>query len=74
MPRKIRELERDLQKAGFEKRPGKGSHRQWEHPLMPDRPVSMSGNAGSDAHRYQERQVRDALAELSKRREDKDVR
>ncbi len=41
---------------------------------MPDRPVSMSGNAGSDAHRYQERQVRDALAELSKRREDKDVR
>ncbi len=40
---------------------------------MPDRPVTMSGNAGSDAHRYQERQVQDALAELSRRKEDNNV-
>ncbi len=67
MPRKIRELERDLQRTGFVRKPGKGSHRQWEHPLMPDRPVTISGNAGADAHHYQERQVRDALADLERR-------
>ena len=67
MPRKVRDLERDLQRAGFRRRPGKGSHRQWEHPAMPDLPVTISGNAGADAQRYQEKQVREALAELHKR-------
>lgn len=53
MPRKIRELERELRRAGFRMRPGRGRRRQWEHPLMPDRPVTMSGGPGDDAHRYQ---------------------
>ncbi len=69
MPRKIRELERDLQRAGFARRPGKGGHRQWEHHLMPDRPVTMSGSPGADARRYQEAQVREALAEIERRRD-----
>jgi len=34
MPRKIRELVRDLVKAGFEERSGKGSHRNYSHPLV----------------------------------------
>ncbi len=67
MPRKIRDLERDLQRAGFRQRRGKGSHRQWEHPAMPDLPVTISGHAGADAQRYQEKQVREVLAELRKR-------
>jgi len=67
MPRKIRDLERDLQRAGFDRRSGKGSHRQWEHFLMPDRPVTMSGSPGADARRYQETQVRKTLAELERR-------
>lgn len=32
-PRKIRELIRDLEKAGFVNRGGKGSHRNYEHPI-----------------------------------------
>ena len=67
MPREIGELEQDLRRAGFERRPGKGSHRQWEHSLMPDRPVTVSGNQGADAQRYQEKHVRDALSELEGR-------
>ncbi len=67
MPRKVRDLERDLRHAGFLRRRGKGSHRQWEHHQMRDRPVTISGSAGTDAHHYQERQVRDALAELERR-------
>ncbi|MCY4499143.1 MAG: type II toxin-antitoxin system HicA family toxin, partial [Rhodospirillaceae bacterium] len=32
MPPKIRELMRELSAAGFEKRGGKGSHRNFRHP------------------------------------------
>ncbi len=32
MPRKLRELEADLARAGFIKKPAKGSHRKWIHP------------------------------------------
>jgi predicted RNA binding protein YcfA (HicA-like mRNA interferase family) len=32
MPTKIRELIRDLKRAGFTNRGGKGSHRNFEHP------------------------------------------
>ena len=34
---------------------------------MPDRPVTLSGSTGADAQRYQEKQVRDALAALERR-------
>ena len=64
MPRKIRELKAALKQAGFDMRPGKGSHTVWRHPLLPGDKVTISGNDGNDAQRYQEREVRETLAKL----------
>ncbi len=47
MPRKLRELIRDLEVAGFVNRGGKGSHRNFVHPNV-KKPVVLSGNTGSD--------------------------
>ena len=63
MPRKIRELIRDLERAGFVNRGDKGSHRNFEHPGV-QKPVVISGKLGSDAKHYQEKAVRLALEEL----------
>ena len=60
MPRKVRQLIADLEKAGFVNRGGKGSHRNFTHP--PGLRVTLSGGAGDDAKHYQERDVRRALA------------
>jgi predicted RNA binding protein YcfA (HicA-like mRNA interferase family) len=65
MPRKIRELIRDLEGAGFVNRGGKGDHRNFVHPNVA-KPVTISGKAGDDAKHYQERAVR-AATEESKR-------
>ena len=59
MPRKIRELESDLRRAGFVWRSGKGSHRNYVHPSGIALPVS--GQPGADAKRYQEREVAEAI-------------
>jgi predicted RNA binding protein YcfA (HicA-like mRNA interferase family) len=61
MPRKIRELIRDLEHAGFINRGGKGSHRNFEHPNGVR--VTISGNSGDDAKRYQEREVKRKIEE-----------
>jgi predicted RNA binding protein YcfA (HicA-like mRNA interferase family) len=61
MPTKIRELIRDLGKAGFVNRGGKGSHRNFEHPCGIR--VTLSGKAGSDAKPYQEREVKTVIKE-----------
>jgi predicted RNA binding protein YcfA (HicA-like mRNA interferase family) len=63
MPPKIRELVERLERAGFENRGGKGSHRNFVHPLC-SRPVTLSGKLGEDAKRYQERAVARALQEV----------
>ena len=63
MPRKIRQLIRDLEKAGFVLRSGKGSHRKFYHPKLPA-PVIISGQLGDDAKPYQERDVKDALRSI----------
>ena len=42
MPRKIRELIRDLEEAGFTNRGGQGSHRNFVHPRV-SKPVTVSG-------------------------------
>jgi predicted RNA binding protein YcfA (HicA-like mRNA interferase family) len=65
MPRKIRELIRDLEHAGFRDRGGKGSHRNFVHPKV-SKPVGISGNPGDDAKQYQERAVRRAIEEAMK--------
>jgi predicted RNA binding protein YcfA (HicA-like mRNA interferase family) len=62
MPRKIRELISDLRAAGFSDRGGKGSHRNFVHPKVA-RPVTVSGNPGDDAKKYQERAVQRAIEE-----------
>ncbi|HEX9989160.1 MAG TPA: type II toxin-antitoxin system HicA family toxin [Chloroflexia bacterium] len=64
MPRKVRQLKADLHKAGFVWRPGNGSHTVWTHWLLPDEQVTISGNDGDDAQRYQEGRVRKALKKL----------
>jgi len=59
MPRKLRQLIADLEKAGFVNRGGKGSHRNFTHPKGVR--VTLSGNPGEDVKHYQERDVRRAL-------------
>ena len=59
MPRMVRRLIADLEKAGFVNRGGKGSHRNFTHPK--GMRVTLSGNPGDDAKHYQEREVRRAL-------------
>jgi predicted RNA binding protein YcfA (HicA-like mRNA interferase family) len=48
MPRKIRELIRDLERAGFTDRGGKGNHRNFVHPKVA-RALTLAGNPGDDA-------------------------
>jgi len=47
MPRKVRQLIADLEKAGFVNRGGKGSHRNFTHPK--GLRVLINGGAGDDA-------------------------
>lgn len=62
MPRKIRDLLRDLEQAGFTDRGGKGSHRNFAHPNV-YKSVTISGRSGDDAKQYQEKLVRLAIEE-----------
>jgi predicted RNA binding protein YcfA (HicA-like mRNA interferase family) len=61
MPRKVRDLIRELLEAGFHEIPGgKGSHRKFTHVRYPGA-VTVSGRAGDDVHHYQEKQVKRAI-------------
>ena len=61
MPRKVRELIRDLKKVGFyEISGGKGSHRKFTH-VDYNGAVTVSGKLGSDVKTYQEKQIRQAI-------------
>ena len=62
MPPKVRDLIRELTQAGFLDRGGRGSHRNFVHPRV-RKPVTLSGQPGEDALRYQERAVRLAIEE-----------
>jgi len=64
MPKKIRELIRNLRKAGFVDRGGKGSHRNFTHSCGAK--ITLSGSASHDAKRYQEVDVEKALREVVK--------
>jgi predicted RNA binding protein YcfA (HicA-like mRNA interferase family) len=68
MPPKVRQLKAALSKAGFQWRPGKGSHTVWEHPQLSELKVTLSGQDGDDAPHYQIKQVQDALRKLEERR------
>jgi predicted RNA binding protein YcfA (HicA-like mRNA interferase family) len=60
MPRKIQELIRDLERAGFVNRGAKGDHRNFVHPKVP-KPITISGKPGDDVRDYQEKAVRLAI-------------
>jgi predicted RNA binding protein YcfA (HicA-like mRNA interferase family) len=59
MPRKVRELIGDLERAGFVNRGGKGSHRNFMHPRGIR--ITISGKPGDDAKHYQERDLAKAV-------------
>ena len=65
MPRKVRDLIKDLLGAGFREMAGggKGSHRKFIH-LRYHGAVTISGKAGDDAHHYQEKQIKRAIEEV----------
>jgi predicted RNA binding protein YcfA (HicA-like mRNA interferase family) len=67
MPRKIRQLITELQRAEFHFVPGRGSHRKYLHSsgLL----VVLSGHSGDDAKPYQEKEVRLKIAEASRHHE-----
>jgi predicted RNA binding protein YcfA (HicA-like mRNA interferase family) len=58
MPRKIRDLIRELERAGYINRGGKGSHRNYQKGGIT---VVISGQPGDDAKSYQERDVNRAI-------------
>lgn len=60
VPRKIRDLIKELEKEGFVNKGGKGSHRVFKKKGFPS--VTISGKAGSDALAYQEKIVKKALS------------
>ena len=68
MPKKIRELKKMLSKAGFQEIPGKGSHTNWIHPLYLGK-VTLSGQNSKDAKKYQEKEVKQAIQEVGRKRE-----
>jgi predicted RNA binding protein YcfA (HicA-like mRNA interferase family) len=68
MPKKIGELKKILEKAGFQKLPGKGSHTNWIHPLYSGK-VTISGKDGNDAKPYQEKEVKQAIQEVKIKQE-----
>ncbi len=65
MPRKIRELIKELEKSGFVNRGGKGSHKSYVHPKV-TKPITISGKPGDDARDYQEKAVKIAIKESKK--------
>jgi len=60
MPRKIRALIKDLEKAGWVLHHFTGSHRIFKHPKLSGH-VSLSGKKGDDAQCYQEKLVKEAV-------------
>ena len=62
MPRKIRQLIKDLEDAGFINRGGKGSHRNYLHEKGVA--LTIAGKLGNDAKPYQEKLVRQKIEEV----------
>ena len=66
MPKKNREIKATLCREGFCYRPGKGSHTNWYHPLLPAVRITTSGKDGGDADPRLVEQVEDAIEQLDK--------
>ncbi len=65
VPRKIRELIKELQSAGFKQvsGAGKGSHRKFIHEHYAGA-VTVSGAEGADAKVYQEKQIKKVIEKV----------
>ena len=63
MPKKVGSLIQLLKKVGFSDRGGKGSHRNFKHPSGAK--ITISGNPGHDAKKYQERDVAKVIREVT---------
>ena len=61
MPKKIRDLLKELRNAGFELDRQKGSHRQFKHPNLAG-VITLAGAESDDAKTYQERQIAEIIA------------
>jgi len=61
MPKKIRELIKMLEMAGFSDRGGKGSHRNFMH--ASGVVLTLSGHSGDDAKPYQVQLVKTKIEE-----------
>ena len=64
MPPKIRDLMKRLELAGFINRGGKGSHKNFKHPLGIR--ITISGKLGMDAGQYQILDVKKAILRAKK--------
>jgi len=62
MLRKIRELIKELEDAGFVNRGGKGSHRNFLHEKGVA--ITLSGKLGDDAKPYQEKLISQKIEEV----------
>ncbi|MCF7810233.1 type II toxin-antitoxin system HicA family toxin [bacterium] len=65
MPRKLKELIKELETVGFTNRGGKGNHRNFVHPNV-TKPITISGKISDDAKHYQEKAVQLAIKEALK--------
>ena len=70
MPKKNREIKATLRREGFCYRPGKGSHSNWYHPLLPAVRITTSGKDGGDADPGLVKEVDDAIEKLNKIRDE----
>jgi predicted RNA binding protein YcfA (HicA-like mRNA interferase family) len=66
MPRKIRALIKDLEKAGWMLDHFTGSHRIFKHPNVSGH-VSLAGKKGDDAQGYQEKLVKESIYHASRK-------
>jgi predicted RNA binding protein YcfA (HicA-like mRNA interferase family) len=64
MSKKIRQLIKELEQAGFINRGGKGSHRNFIHPKGVV--LTISGKLGDDVKTYQEKEVIKKIKESQK--------
>ena len=64
MLRKIRQLIKELEQAGFINRGGKGNHRNFIHPKGVV--ITVSGKPGDDVKHYQEKEVMNKIKESQK--------
>jgi hypothetical protein len=69
MPRKKRDIRRAYRDAGFSERQGKGDHTVFSHPLV-HLHYAVDGVDGLDAQRYDEKNLRAALLELTEAQRD----